>query len=221
MATKLVETKGGALDERSKEMIFDGASVSQLVEIFKLDARTIAKKIRALTPSGKRHGYPIYHIRDVAKYVVDPVGNLEDKIKRMHHRDLPPMLLKEFWAGQNARLKFEEDQGDLWRTEVVLQHYAEAFKTMRTEILLVADAIDRTAEMSDRQRALLRKTMDGMLKNLRTALVDKFKNEPDRNFETERPTPEAGMDQGAGGDSSGDGERGEDRGYQVGTADGL
>jgi hypothetical protein len=181
-----VKERANGADQMSRLMIYDGCNVSQLAEMFKMDPRTIQKKIRALKPAGKRAGFPIWRIRDVAPYLVEPKGNIEEKIKTMNHRDLPPMLLKEFWAGQNARLKFEEEQGDLWRTDKVLEHYAQAFKTMRTEILLVADAVDRTAEMSDRQRGILRKMMDGLLKNLRTALVDQFKHEPDRDYDAER-----------------------------------
>lgn len=173
-------------DSSTKTMIFDGCSISQLGQIFGMDNRTVTKRIQGLAACGKRQGHPIYKVAEAARYLVDPIGDIEAHIKKMHHRDLPPMLLKEFWAGQNARLKFEEEQGDLWRTERVLEHYATAFKTLRTEILLMADSLDRQAELSDKQRALIRKATDGLLKNLRTSLIEQFKHEPERDHDAER-----------------------------------
>ncbi len=193
-------------DPQSKAMLFDGASISQLATLFKKDKRDVTKQIAGLRACGKRQGNPIWHVREAAQYLVEPIGDIEEKIKRMHHRDLPPMLLKEFWNGQNARLKFEEEQGDLWRTDKVLEHYATAFKALRTEILLMADAVDRTAELSDRQREIIREMTDGLLKNLRKTLVDQFKNEPDRNFDDERASAQAG---GESSDSSGSEESGD------------
>ncbi|AAQ63366.1 terminase small subunit [Burkholderia phage BcepNazgul] len=200
----MAEEKSGA-DSASKAILFDGASISQLGQLFTMDNRTVTKRIQGLRACGKRQGHPIYKVAEAARYLVDPVGDIEAHIKKMHHRDLPPMLLKEFWSGQNARLKFEEEQGDLWRTEKVLQHYAESFKTLRTEILLMVDSVDRQAELSDKQRAIIRKMTDSLLKSLRNSLIEQFKHEPERDHEAERI--ESTGDSGGSGDGE-DGVRG-------------
>lgn len=171
------------LDATTKAIIFEGVSISQLATIFAMDNRTITRKINGLAPCGTRVGYPIYDLKEAAAYLVEPKGDIGEYIKKMNHRDLPPMLLKEFWTGQNARLKFEEEQGDLWRTSEVVEHLGEVFKTLRMTVLLTRDRVEREAELSDRQRSIIDNVIDGALSDMHEGLVERFRNEPDRNFD--------------------------------------
>jgi hypothetical protein len=164
-------------------MLFEGASISQLAALFGRDNRTITQKIQGLRSVGKRAGHPIYKISEAAAYLVKPIGDIEDHIKKMSPDDLPPRLLKEFWAGQHARLKFEEDRADLWRTQDVVEHFAEAFKVARTTIMLAVDQVERITSLTDTQRNLMLAQMDQLMKSLNENLVTAFQNEPDRTFE--------------------------------------
>jgi hypothetical protein len=164
-------------------MLFEGASISQLAALFGRDNRTITQKIQGLRSVGKRAGHPIYKISEAAAYLVKPVGDIEDHIKKMSPDDLPPRLLKEFWAGQHARLKFEEDRADLWRTQDVIEHFAEAFKVARTTIMLAVDQVERISSLTDTQRNLMLAQMDQLMKSLNENLVTAFQNELDRTFE--------------------------------------
>lgn len=175
--------KGKTLDADSKAIIYEGVSVSQLGHIFGIDNRTVTRKINGLAPCGTRVGYPIYSLKDAAAYLVEPKGDIGEHIKKMNHRDLPPMLLKEFWTGQNARLKFEEDQGDLWRTEHVIEHEAEVYKTLRMTLLLTRDRIERETELTDKQRSIIDNTIDGALGDLYESLINRFQNDPSRTFD--------------------------------------
>lgn len=176
-------------DEPSKAMLFQGASISQLATLFGLDNRTVAKRIFGVKPCAKRQGHPVYAIKDAAPYLVDPVGDIEAHIKQMNHRDLPPVLLKEFWNGQHARLKFEVLQGYHWPTDRVIEHYSKVFQTFRTHILLATDLVEREAEMTENQRAACRRILDGLMAEIRVELIEKFSNEPKRNLDGTEPTP--------------------------------
>lgn len=180
-------------DKATKAMLFEGASVSQLGILFSMDNRTIAGKIHGVSPCAKRAAHPVYAIKDVAPFLCKPAGDIEEYIRKMNHRDLPPMLLKEFWAGQMTKQKFEENEGDLWRTDKVIEHYSETFKTMRMSILLMLDRLERDTDVTERQRIFFRSLIDGVLSDLHDNLIEKFKDEPDRAIsgaETIREIPE-------------------------------
>jgi hypothetical protein len=188
-------------DEQTKAMLFDGASISQLARLFGHDNRTIAKKIQGLRPVGKRAGHPIYAVAEAARYLVVPLGDIEDHIRKMRPEELPAGLQREFWSAQAARLKFEEDRGDLWRTADVIAHYSETFMTMRTALLLMVDTVEKSVELTDRQRSIIQRAVDGAMRELHTSLVGKFENEPERNFDhpqdqaAEAEEPERTVDQ--------------------------
>lgn len=162
------------VDRASKVMLYQGASIGQLGLIFGMDNRTVARKLGLLQPKSTRGGHPIYSIREAAALLVKPVGDIEEHIKKMHHRDLPPMLLKEFWSGQKARLDYEEATGDLWRTDAVIEHVGEAFKQCRTELLLMSDAVEREQQLSDRAREILKGLIDACLAGMRSRLFEAF-----------------------------------------------
>jgi len=185
------------MDPTTKVLLYDGASISQLNALFGHDNRTIAKKIQGLRPVGKRAGHPVYSVKDAAAYLVTPMGDIEDHIRKMTPDQLPPRLLKEFWAGQHARLKFEEDRGDLWRTSDVIEHLAEVFKVARSMIQLTVDHVERTTELSDKQRSIVLGQMDALMRNLTLNLIEKFRHEPDRDFDAVDEDGSGQADEGA------------------------
>jgi hypothetical protein len=178
-------------DQETKAMLFDGASVSQLGRLFNHDNRTVAKKIQGLRPVAKRSGHPIYSIAEAARYLVIPLGDIEDHIRKMRPEDLPPVLMREFWAGQTARQNFEENQGDLWRTSDVMAHLSKTFMAMRTALLLLPDMVEKSVELTDKQRGIVQRGVDGAMKELHHNLIGMFENEPERTFD-EAQDQEAG-----------------------------
>jgi hypothetical protein len=93
----------------------------------------------------------------------------------MDHKDLPKMLTKEFWAGQRSKQDYEEKAGLLWRTEKVVQEMGELFKLVKMSTLLMSDAVERQAELSDRQREIIKTLTHGMLDDLVKRIEEKFK----------------------------------------------
>jgi hypothetical protein len=167
-------------DEETKAILFEGASVSQLGRLFSHDNRTIAKKIQGMRPTGMRAGHPIYSVAEAARFLVVPHGDFEDTIRKMRPEELPPALQKEFWSALQARQKFEEDRGDLWRTADVIAHYSEVFMALRTTLLLMSDTVERSVELSERQRSIIQNAVDTAMHELYKNLVGKFSHEPDR-----------------------------------------
>jgi hypothetical protein len=172
-----------SLDETSRAIIYDGCSLSQLSSIFGHDNRDTRRRIISLSPCGERAGYPIYNLAEAAAFLVPFQGDIEEAIKKMSPKDLPPAISKEYWAAQHARLKYEEDAGDTWRTGDVIEKLSEVFKVLRMNLLLMNDLLDRQTSLTDKQREIIQELIDTTLHGLANSLIEAFKNDPERRHD--------------------------------------
>lgn len=178
MAVKHVDSKVN--DEETKGMLFEGASISQLGKLFGLDNRTVAGKIVGVDPVGRRAGHPIYAVKEAAPYLVETQLDVNDievvinYVRRLNHTNLPKMLTKEFWAAMTAKQRFEENAGDLWRTEDVVASYSELVNTIRMPLVLAIDTVESEVELSERQRRIMTALIDNLLGELSNAVVKQF-----------------------------------------------
>ncbi len=154
--------------------VLAGVPVSTLAALFRMDRRSVIAKIGAVKPCGERRGAKIYHIYDVAPKLVKPEGDIEAAIRRMRPNDIPPMLSKEYWNGQNARAKFLENEGQLWRTDKVFEAITGVLKFVRMQLLLMPDTIEKMTILSDRQRKELQGLIDKTLATLRAQILKEF-----------------------------------------------
>ncbi|PZQ95026.1 MAG: hypothetical protein DI533_20410 [Cereibacter sphaeroides] len=162
-------------DVETEAMLFQGANITQLGKLFRMERRDITAKISGnVPPCGERGGYPIYFIHEVAPHIVKPIYDIETYLKRMHHNDLPKHLSKEFWAGLRQRQEYLKAEGDLWETDKVIEVMADAFKTLRMTLLLAGDTVEREMTLTHQQRDKLRVIFDGALNDLADSLVNRF-----------------------------------------------
>lgn len=162
-------------DEETEVMLFQGANITQIAKLFRMERRDVTPKILDVAPCGQRGGYPIYYIHEVAPHLVKPIYDVETYLKRMHPNDLPKHLTKEFWGGMKAKQDYDKAAGNLWETDKVIAHMGEAFKQIRMAILLAGDTVEREMVFTTEQREKLRVIMDGALNDCANRLVDHFK----------------------------------------------
>lgn len=174
-------------DEESNAIVYQGASLSQLVSIFKQDIRKVKMKLADLPPVGTRGGFPIYSIKEAARYLIEPIWPIDEYIKRMNHADLPMLLRKEYWSGMRSRQLYEIAQGDLWPTDRVIEHLSEVLKMISMSMRLAADAVDRETGLTPKQRAIVVRLMDETMANAHATLQKKFED---------RKPKDAGADSG-------------------------
>lgn len=167
----------GGVDESTNAMIFDGVTKSQMVDVFKMDARTINRRLAVsdVIPSGKRNGYDIYHIRDVAPWLLPPKMDMEQYIRNMNPQDLPKMLSKEFWNGMKARQDYRLREQELWETPEVHACLSEMVQVMVMSSRTIEDQVDRLAELSPKQRELVRSCIRSLMDSLRETALSHFK----------------------------------------------
>ncbi len=171
-----VKRGNGNADDTTVAAIFNGVNLTQLGVIFKLDHRTVVRKLfeGQVKPVAKQGATDLYSIRDCAPYLVPPVFDIESAIKKMSFRDLPKDLAKEFWAGQRTKQQVEEQAGLLWRTEKVVQEVGELMKLVKMSTLLMQDGVERQTELTDRQREIVKSLSNGMLADLMSRVKEKF-----------------------------------------------
>lgn len=164
-------------DYTAVDYVLDGLNVQEFTDLFGVTKKRVEEAVSDLAALGKRDGRQIYPFREVAKRLLAHEIDSEElarAIAQMQPKDLPISLQKDFWAGQIARQKFEEAEGDLWRTEAVMDHFAAAFKALRQEILLFGDTIEAQTGLTEDQRVVLYDLSDALLSNLHDALVKRF-----------------------------------------------
>lgn len=169
--------RSDSLDGESRAMIFQGCNLSELGRLFHMDHRVLVEKLHGVAPSGKRGKAETYQVHEVAPYLVRPIFDIETYVKRMNHADLPKMLSKEFWAGQRSRQDYLLKAGELWPTTQVVEKVGELYKLVKMSAQLACDAVDRQAELTDRQKAIVKGLMDGMLVDLAANIKANFSNE--------------------------------------------
>lgn len=163
------------LDSQSLQIVQYGGTLTDIAALFRMDRKEVKRKISGVAPAGTRGTAPVYHIHEVAPFLVKP--NLDDVgeyIRTMPPSELPKMLTKEYWTGQRARQEYEIKAGTLWPTTDVIEKVGELLKLIKMNLQLAADAVERQVELTERQRKIIRDLHDGALGALRTAVIKHF-----------------------------------------------
>ena len=168
------------LEEEAK-LIYIGATVPQLSQMFNMPQKAIQNRIAGrVTPSRPKGATERdalrYHIRDVAPLLCEPQIDIEELLKSLTPAKFPPQLQDPFWKAQKTRLEVEETLGNLWNTERVVNTMAEAFKPCRMAILMFKENIEEQEELTPAQRMLLDEMSDSLLNSLHQGLVEQFKD---------------------------------------------
>lgn len=159
--------------EDQNVVVHHGATISQLAKMFGMNRETVKGRLSVVQPIqfGKVDRYPL---KDAAPHLVKPIGNIEDALRTMNADALPANLRKEYWSAKRQEQAYRKEEGELWDTEDVLGHFAETFKVLRTELLLLSEAVEREMQLPDRAREILKGQIDATMENVRKALVEKF-----------------------------------------------
>ena len=69
-------------------------------------------------------------------------------------------------------------EGDLWPTTDVVKKVGELMKLMSMSMKLLADTVDRQAELTDKQRRIILAIVDSTQEDLVKQVVENFSHEP-------------------------------------------
>ena len=118
----------------------------------------------------------VYSLPVACRYLIPPAISAEQYIKTMKPSDLPTAFQQSFWDAALKRQKWEENAGQLWRTEKVREVLGSTFQTIKFTMQLWADTLERQTGLSQEQRTLLTKMVDGLQEEIYKALVSQAAN---------------------------------------------
>ena len=176
---------GKQSDEVTSELLATGeATFAQIARLFNTDAKTLPKRLKRLVPKGMRRGYKVYSIAEAASYLITPGYEIEEYIRQMSPQELPPLLSKEYWNGQTARLKYETSMGQHWPTEEIVAFLGELLNVIRMSLLLMVDDVNREQSLNDGQRGVIQRITDAAITTLGKTIAEKL-----QSYHANRPDP--------------------------------
>jgi hypothetical protein len=163
------------MDTESRGIIYQGASVNQLADLFRMKTPDVLRRLGDLKPVGVgRQNNPIYDVAQAAARLIRiPVtaDMIDGYMRRVNARDLPPILNKIYWEGLMVRERYREQAGELWHTEDVARVASDAFQSLRMSVLLIPDALRDGTDLSERQFTMVQEILDKALEESRVRLV--------------------------------------------------
>lgn len=153
-----------------------GVSVAYLALAFRMDARTVKERLKACPiHSYKNRGTKmktvLYDLATAASFLVTPALTSKDYLRAVKRNELPPALQQQVWDALLKRQRWEENAGELWRTESVRNVLGSTFQTIKFQMQLWLETLERQVEVTPAQRKLIIKMVDGLQKEIYDALV--------------------------------------------------
>jgi hypothetical protein len=142
-----------------------GFSINQLAELFEMDRRTVTDRLRDVDPSGTRASHPVYRMVDAAPKLL---GIGENSVKTA----IRNANEKDYWDAQLKKQKFEENAGDLWRTDKVIEVFAQVFKQFRESVVVFIDGLEHESGLPPETIASAKMFGDSLLTECRAKLLE-------------------------------------------------
>lgn len=153
-----------------------GVTVAWLAQVFEMTTAEVKTKLRLCPPKtvrrrGDKMLSTFYDIKEAAAYLVTPAFSTAEYLRAVKRGALPPALQQQIWDALLKRQKWEENAGQLWRTEKVREVLGGTFQTIKFTIQLWADTLERETELTADQRAAVIRMADGLQSEIYDALV--------------------------------------------------
>jgi len=149
-------------------------ALSQLGDIFELHRHTVKKRLGDVKPDGLIRGNPAYTIKKAARYLVD-VRQFEEPARDPDLMD--PADAKDYWEAKIKEQKFNEAEGDLWRSEEVLDALSGFSKKISMALRGIPDILERRTGLDAKQMVLVEDIIRAAMRDMHTSVVEEYGGE--------------------------------------------
>lgn len=164
------------------EEFYRPVGVTFLADVFRLDTRTVKKKLaRCPVIANARGNTPLYDFVQAAGFLVKPQTDIAAWIKSQRVQDLPPHLAPGVQQAMLHRQTWELRAGLLWHTEDVLSVLGEVFLTIKDRMQLWVDTLGDNTDLNDDQRARMTQMVDALQNEIHSKLVEMPKKRQTRS----------------------------------------
>lgn len=163
--------RGHEVDEKQFYM---PVGVSFLAKVLRLNAETVQRRLRTVTPvghAGSSQNRPLYDFATVVPYLVKPKMDVRTYLRSLNPADMPTNISKVFWEAERIRNKTLLETGEAWPTEKVLEVMGQVFMMIKDRIPLITEGL-REEGLTDTQLEHLQASCDQFQKDLHEALVE-------------------------------------------------
>lgn len=175
---RLTEMRRQAPDSQGTyaDVTAKGVTVSWLSQVFELPVPVVKAKLKFCQPKtvrrrGEKMLSTYYDIKEAAAYLVTPAFSTAEYLRAVKRGELPPALQQQIWDALLKRQKWEENAGQLWRTEKVREVLGSTFQTIKFTIQLWADTVERQTELTPEQRDMIIRMADALQAEIYESLV--------------------------------------------------
>jgi len=152
--------------------VLRGVNVNWLAQAFHMNPQTIKRRLRDCPVLSRRKEGYIYDLAQAAGYLVEPIFDVDEYMKTAKIEDLPVRLQKEFWDAKNKRRAYELEAGELWRTEQIMDVFADAFQAIKYSTSLWLAEMDRERGVSTEDRKFFKTRIESLQNTMFTKLVE-------------------------------------------------
>ena len=164
----------------------NGVTAAWLAKTFDMSEHVVRQRLRRCPTMRVRRtsGMPeqlFYDIAVAAAYLVTPAFSVDEYMRALKKGQLPPTLQQSVWDAMLKRQKWEENAGDLWRTQKVREVLGSTFQTMKFSIQLWAETVAEEVALSTEQREVITRLCDALQDEIYQSLVgmsDRARTEP-------------------------------------------
>jgi hypothetical protein len=159
------------------EQVLGGVTAGWLAQAFGMDPKDVKRKLAgcpALTEgneTGRGYQGRTYELKAAAAYLIKPKISAANFLRAVKKAELPATLQQSFWDAMLKRQKYEENAGDLWRTDAVRKVLGETFQGMKFTMQLWVDTVERSTGLTADQRTLLTQLVDSLQAEIYASLV--------------------------------------------------
>jgi hypothetical protein len=148
-------------------------SISRLAELFGHTRETVSKKLKegGATPSGKKSGYPVYKIKDVAVLNGGASEQESPDFENIDPDKLHPKDRDSWYASELKKTKLEKDKAQLLDKNEVAYKLSHTLKKVALTFDTLADVLERDVGLSPEQITKVNFIADNIRQELADSLI--------------------------------------------------
>lgn len=146
-------------------------SLSQLAEIFDIYRATVRKRLSGVKPDGMLRKNPAYTIKTAAEHLVE---RYKQNDVELDPDKMSPDEARSYWDSKLKEQKFLENDGDLWRSEEVLDALSGVAKNIALPLRGIPDILERRAGLEPHQVELVTEIVNATMKEMHDRLIEDY-----------------------------------------------